>query len=188
MARKSSLKTKTTTTIGFETKLWLSADKVRNSMEMAKPARDNECSSLPSQNSKFSIQNSKLLPPPSNKGLNSTTQASDTPADLAAIFADVADTREADIAALTRAADALDRDPEFLADYAKGLVVEDVLRGLKDSGLSKNALAEKIGKSRQYLSKILDEDRRVNFTIETLAELSAALDLQLHVRLLPPNE
>ncbi len=120
--------------------------------------------------------------------MNSTTQASDLPADLAAIFAAVPDTREADIAALTRAADALDRDPEFLADYDKGLVVEDVLRALEDSGLSQNALAEKIGKSRQYLSKILDEDHRVNFTIETLAKLSAALDLQLHVRMLPPNE
>jgi len=127
-------------------------------------------------------------PPPSAEGSNSTTQARDLPADLAAIFAAAPDTRESDIAALTHAADALDRDPEFLADYAKGLVVEDVLRALEDSGLSKNALAEKIGKSRQYLSKILDEDRRVNFTIETLAKLSAALGLQLHVRMLPPNE
>jgi hypothetical protein len=39
MARKPSLKTKSTATIGFETKLWLAADKVRNSMEMIEHSR-----------------------------------------------------------------------------------------------------------------------------------------------------
>ncbi len=118
-------------------------------------------------------------PPPSTSGL---------PADLAGLFAKVAPTRSSDVDALTRAAAQLDADPEFLADYAKGLVVEDVLRALEASGLNRNVLAKKIGKSRQYLSKILDEDRRVNFTIETLAELAAALKLQLCVRLLPASE
>lgn len=121
-------------------------------------------------------------------GSNPTSSTGALPEDLAAMFAAAAPTRTADVEALTRAASKLDTDPEFLADYAKGLVVEDVLRALESSGLTKNALAGKIGKSRQYLGKILDEDARVNFTIETLAELAAALKLQLCVRLLPANE
>lgn len=121
-------------------------------------------------------------------GSNPALSTSELPADLAELFAGAPATRASDVDALNRAAAELDRDPEFLADYAKGLVVEDVLRALEASGMSKNALAEKIGTSRQYLSKILDEDRRVNFTIETLAELAAALELQLCVRLLPASE
>lgn len=118
-------------------------------------------------------------------GSNPTPSANDLPPDFAELLANAPLTRDTDLDALNRAAAELDRDSEFLADFAKGLVVEDVLRAMEASGLSKNALAEKIGTSRQYLSKILDEDHRVNFTIETLAALASALELQLCVRLLP---
>ena len=127
-------------------------------------------------------------PVTSTVGSNPSPSTSDLPSDLADLFADVAPTRSSDVDALTRAAAELDTDPEFLADYAKGLVVEDILRAMESAGMSRNALAGKIGKSRQYVSKILDEDRRVNFTIESLAEFSAALDLQLCLRMLPASE
>ena len=68
------------------------------------------------------------------------------------------------------------------------MIVEDILRAMESAGLNRNTLASKIGKSRQYVGKILDEDHSANFTIETLAELSVALGVQLHLRMLPANE
>jgi transcriptional regulator with XRE-family HTH domain len=110
------------------------------------------------------------------------------PDDLAALFAAAPVTTDADLAQLEKAAKALHQDPAFIAEHAKGLIVEAILRVMEQTGISASALAGKIGKSRQYVSKILNEDHRVNFTIESLAEFSAALDLQLCLRLLPPSE
>lgn len=110
------------------------------------------------------------------------------PDDIAALFANTRQATPKELAALARAADALRIDPAFLADYSKGLVVEDILRAMEEAGLNRNTLAAKLGKSRQYVGKILDEERRANFTIDTLAELSTALGVKLHVRMLPEDE
>ena len=110
------------------------------------------------------------------------------PDDIAALFADARPTTTADLSQLERAAEALLGDPKFVADHAKGLIIEDILRAMEAAGMTRNALAGKIGKSRQYVSKILDEDRRVNFTIDSLAEFSAALGIQLCLRMLPESE
>jgi len=114
--------------------------------------------------------------------------ATPLPDDLAALFANTRQATPAELAGLAKAADALRADPQFLADCSKGLVVEDILRAMEDAGLNRNTLAAKLGKTRQYVGKILDEERRANFTIDTLAELSAALGVKLHVRMLPENE
>lgn len=97
------------------------------------------------------------------------------PDDLAALFASTAQATPADLARLEKAAADLNKDPAFVADVAKGLIVEDILRAMEAANLNRNTLAAKIGKSRQYVGKILDEHRRANFTIDTLAELATAL-------------
>ncbi|MCX6864841.1 MAG: helix-turn-helix transcriptional regulator [Verrucomicrobia bacterium] len=66
--------------------------------------------------------------------------------------------------------------------------MEDILRAMEAVGLNRNTLATKLGKSRQYIGKILDDEQPANFTIDTLAELSAALGVKLHVRMLPESE
>jgi ribosome-binding protein aMBF1 (putative translation factor) len=116
------------------------------------------------------------------------TATTPLPDDIAALFANTRQATPKELAALAKAADALRTDPAFLADYSKGLVVEDILRAMEEAGLNRNTLAAKLGKTRQYVGKILDEERRANFTIDTLAELSAALGVKLHVRMLPENE
>lgn len=110
------------------------------------------------------------------------------PDDIAALFANTRQATPKEIAALEKAANALRADPAFLADYSKGLVVEDILRAMEEAGLNRNTLAAKLGKSRQYVGKILDEEKPANFTIDSLAELSAALGVKLHIRMLPENE
>lgn len=110
------------------------------------------------------------------------------PDDIAALFEDTRQASAKELTALAKAAEALHADPAFLAEISKGLVVEDILRAMEAAGLNRNTLAAKLGKSRQYIGKILDEEQAANFTIDTLAELSAALGVKLHVRMLPENE
>jgi hypothetical protein len=62
-------------------------------------------------------------------------------------------------------------DPQFQADLQKALVVDHMLEGMERKGLNKKRLAERWGKSRQYVGRILNEDERVNFTLETMCEM-----------------
>lgn len=114
--------------------------------------------------------------------------ATPLPDDLAALFAETRQASPKELAALAKAANVLHADPAFQADISKGLIVEDILRAMEALGLNRNTLAAKLGKSRQYIGKILDEEQPANFTIDTLAELSSALGINLHVRMLPENE
>src|SRR5687768_14427471 len=76
----------------------------------------------------------------------------------------------------------LDSDPEFIADGCKSATVEDILRALKDQGMSQSDLARALGKSRQYVNQILKEE--INLTIETLASIAAAFRRQLVLRMI----
>ncbi len=114
--------------------------------------------------------------------------ATTLPDDIAALLASTRPITPGELASLEKAAEALRSDPAYLADFSKGLVVEDILRAMEEAGLNRNTLAAKLGKTRQYVGKILDEERPANFTIDTLAELSSALGVKLHVRMLPESE
>jgi len=93
---------------------------------------------------------------------------------------------EKSIRELQAAVVTLDDDPQFVADYLKAQFVESVLQVMEVHGLNKNTLATKLGKSRQYVGQILNET--ANFTLETMAEISCALEMRLDVRMYGPNE
>jgi transcriptional regulator with XRE-family HTH domain len=59
---------------------------------------------------------------------------------------------------------------------------------MEAAGINQTTLAAKLGKSRQYIAKILGEKNRANFTIDSLAEISVALGVQLHTRLIPADD
>jgi len=109
------------------------------------------------------------------------------PENVAALLEKVRPTREV-VAELKKAAKALDEDPEFMADCLKSQVVEDIYRAFEKEGLNNNRLAQRMGKSRQYVGKILNEEPRANFTIDSLAAISCALKWKLVIRMLPPSE
>lgn len=80
----------------------------------------------------------------------------------------------------------LDRDPEFVADLLKGMATEDILRAMEEEGLNRNQLAQKMGKSRQYIGRVLNES--ANFTLERLAEFACALGRKIAVRVYRDDE
>src|SRR5207249_859795 len=83
------------------------------------------------------------------------------------------------LAALQRADAELERDPAFLADYLKDRFIEDILRMMERLEINQAELARRIGKSPQYLSKILNRAKPSNFTIQTMTEMSCALGLSM---------
>ena len=80
----------------------------------------------------------------------------------------------------------IDRDPDFVADLLKGMATEDILHAMAEEGLNCNQLAQKMGKSRQYVGRVLNES--ANFTLERLAEFACTLNRKIAVRLYRDNE
>lgn len=80
----------------------------------------------------------------------------------------------------------LDSDPEFVAERLKADVVEAILRAMKRKGVNKNQLAERVGKSRQWVSRVLNETN--NFTVGTIAQLACALGVKPRITLSAPRK
>lgn len=80
----------------------------------------------------------------------------------------------------------LDRDPQFVADLLKGMVTEDIVRAMEEEGLNRNQLARKLGKSRQYIGRVLNES--ANFTLERLAEFACGLGRRITVRMVRQDQ
>lgn len=80
----------------------------------------------------------------------------------------------------------LGADPGFVSETLKADVVEEALQAMKRQGVTQSELARRIGKSRQYVSRLLNES--ANFTLETIAELSCALGQRVTVKMYTPGE
>ena len=104
------------------------------------------------------------------------------------LFADATAPSPEAQAELTCAGRELAQDPAFQAELAQAFFVEDLLRAQERAGVSLAQLAAKVGVSRQYMSRIVNEDRATNFTIESMAKITAALGCTLAVRMLLPGE
>jgi transcriptional regulator with XRE-family HTH domain len=79
-----------------------------------------------------------------------------------------------------------ERDPIFVSEYLKAEFMNDVWASLEQQGLSQSDLAERMGWSRQYASRVLKS--QMNLTIETMAKLACALGLRLSIKLHRPDE
>jgi transcriptional regulator with XRE-family HTH domain len=75
----------------------------------------------------------------------------------------------------------LELDPLFLAEYTKTRFLEDLLQAMDAQGISQTELAKRLGTSRQYINRILQEQE--NFTVETLAKLATAVGLTFSLTL-----
>lgn len=86
-------------------------------------------------------------------------------------------TSYADVLSKKRSAD------EILVDYAMDLR-EATFTRMKELGMRKSELAQKLGKKPDQLIRMLSGD--ANVTLQTMAELDAALDLG--ISLIPPRQ
>ena len=65
-------------------------------------------------------------------------------------------------------------------------VLGDVQRLMEDAAINQAELADRLGSSEAYVSKILNAN--TNFTLQTLIKLARALESVLHVRIARPDE
>jgi hypothetical protein len=118
-----------------------------------------------------------------------TAELSDElPEILRAYLAKVPPVTEAARARLRAAAKELETDSEFQADYIKGLFVNFMIEAINEEKLTQSEVAHKWGRSRQYLNKLLNEDKRVNFTVETMVELALLLGRRIEMHVFKKDE
>jgi len=77
----------------------------------------------------------------------------------------------------------LEEDPEFLADFLKGSFAGDLFQVMEEENISKTELARRLNTSRQYVTKVMNEEDLVNLTIDSIAKFAAALKRDVSLRL-----
>ena len=87
------------------------------------------------------------------------------------------------ITALKAAAEAARQTDAYRAEGASIRFTEDLVARMKASGLTRSALAAKIGSSPAYITKILRGD--TNFTLDSMVKIAAALGCELTIGLQP---
>ena len=79
----------------------------------------------------------------------------------------------------------LEKDPEFIVDYTKGKIIEDILRIMETKDISRSDLAKKVHKSHRFVRQILNGQN--NFALETLVKLACALDSEISIKMVLIN-
>jgi transcriptional regulator with XRE-family HTH domain len=87
------------------------------------------------------------------------------------------------LTALKAAAEAARKTDAYRAEGASIRLTEELVARLKASGLTRTALAEKIGASPAYVTKILRGD--TNFTLDSMVKIANALGCELSIGLQP---
>lgn len=112
-----------------------------------------------------------------------TTTTEKLPPEIAELLTGVPETTEDMLQELATANRALNNDPEFLADVERVRFVHYILLEMENRDVNASQLANRIGKSRQYVHKVLDEDNRVSFTLKTMVALCHALGKRFKVNI-----
>jgi transcriptional regulator with XRE-family HTH domain len=80
-------------------------------------------------------------------------------------------------------AEAARQSPAYHAECASIRFTEALIDRMKACGITRTALAEKIGTSPAYITKILRGD--TNFTLDSMARIAQALGCEMNFELLP---
>ncbi len=76
----------------------------------------------------------------------------------------------------------LDNDVAFITESIKAKFVEDVCQIMEAKGISKSELAKRLNKSKQYVSRVLNET--TNFTMKSMVEISMALGCSIELKMM----
>lgn len=74
---------------------------------------------------------------------------------------------------------------EYQADVAALEFVEELVRCMRQAGLTQAELARRLGASEPYVSKVLRAD--TNFTLATMVKLAGAVGQEIHTHLAMPG-
>lgn len=74
-----------------------------------------------------------------------------------------------------------DKDPVFVSDFHKSMIVNDILLAMENKCMSRSKLAKKIGTSQEYVDRMLAEE--IDITISMPAKITCALDVNMILRI-----
>lgn len=77
----------------------------------------------------------------------------------------------------------IEKSGELYIEWAKSDIAEQIVKAMKQAGISKAELARRLGKSRALVTLMLQGS--TNFTIETLVKIAETLNCQLEIKLNP---
>src|SRR5262245_32354630 len=75
----------------------------------------------------------------------------------------------------------VEKSGELYIEWAKSDIAEQIIKAMKQAGVSKAELARRLGKSRALVTLILQGS--TNFTIESLVKIAESLGCQLEIKL-----
>jgi transcriptional regulator with XRE-family HTH domain len=87
------------------------------------------------------------------------------------------------LTALKTKAEAARKTHAYQAEGTSIRFTEELVAVMKSRGLTRTALAEKIGTSPAYITKILRGD--TNFTLDSMARIAQSLDCEIDFKLRP---
>ncbi len=76
-------------------------------------------------------------------------------------------------------------DPVFLLEGILLSLNEEIIKLMKDKGLTQKAFAEKLGVSPAYVSKLLNGNP--NLTIKSLVKITSVLNAKLEIKIVKEN-
>jgi len=120
--------------------------------------------------------------------MKQTTSSSDLPENIRDDLDRISPVTGEVLAELAAANRAIQDDPSFEADVIKMVFINEMLDALNSRGETKPQLADRLGKSRQYIHKLFNEDKRVNFTVDTLCNVAHALGRRIHLHVCSLDE
>ncbi|GHC11972.1 helix-turn-helix domain-containing protein [Cerasicoccus arenae] len=107
--------------------------------------------------------------------------------DIDEFFASARPLSDKELDDMARETRAIMDKPSFKSGVLKDQFIHYILETMDDEGITKSELAKRCGKTRQYLSKLLKEDKRVNYTVDTMVEVMHHLGRKVDINY-PRNE
>ena len=80
----------------------------------------------------------------------------------------------------------LRNNPLFWAEDAKTDFTEEIVRLMKEQGVNRKELAQRLGTSQSYITKLLNEN--VNFTVESMSKIAFALGGKMKINVIPTTD
>lgn len=80
------------------------------------------------------------------------------------------------------------RHIEYWVEDLRLQFLDGILTLMEEKGLSQKSLAEVMGVSEAYISRIFNENLERNFTLKTLVELSRAVNAEIRISVVPKEE
>lgn len=110
-----------------------------------------------------------------------TASLTDIDLEIEKMFENARPMSELDLDAMARANREIMNSSSFKAGVIKDQFLHAMIEAMEKCDLTQAQLADSMGKSRQYINRFFDEDRKRNYTIDTMVEIMHHLGVNVRL-------